>query len=147
LPATAVWLGGAQASLQRKAVMAAYRGVTALFGKAPVRALRVGTADEAPTYVRQLTGWARAAAWTSLRGVDYLAQLRTITTPVLPFVGAGDWMCTPADAEGFARHLPAAAPVRVIGTRQGDALDPDHFQLFTRRELRPVWTELVAQLA
>jgi pimeloyl-ACP methyl ester carboxylesterase len=146
LPATAVWLLGAGAPLQRRAVMAAYRGVTALFGKAPIRTLRAGTADEAATYVTQLTGWARAARWTSLLGIDYLATLPSIATPVWPLVGAGDWMCTPDDATGFARHLPNAAPVRVIGKRHGDALDPDHFQLFTRPELRPVWHELIERL-
>nr|MDQ3300953.1 hypothetical protein [Myxococcota bacterium] len=127
-------------------VMLAYRGLTALFGKAPIRALRVGTADEAATYVRQLTGWARAARWTSLGGIDYLAKLATIETPVLPFVGAGDWMCRERDARGFARHLPNAAPLRVISRRAGDALDPDHFQLFTRPELRPLWDELASAI-
>src|SRR5262249_28713839 len=48
LAATSVWLGETAA---RRALMTAYRGVTALFGKAPVRALRVGTADESPTYI------------------------------------------------------------------------------------------------
>ena len=98
LPATAVWLLGPGGDLKRRALMTAYRGVTALFGKAPIRAIRAGTADEAATYVRQLTGWTRAARWTSLRGIDYRDQLGAITTPVLPFVGAGDWMCTADDA-------------------------------------------------
>jgi len=146
LPATAVWLTGESGDLKRRAVMAAYRGVTALFGKAPIRALRVGTSDEAATYVKQLTGWTRAARWTSLLGADYRAALATITTPVTPFVGAGDWMCTVDDARGFAAGIPNAAPLRVVGKRHGDAVDADHFQLFTRRELRPVWHELLAGL-
>jgi alpha-beta hydrolase superfamily lysophospholipase len=143
LPATAVWLQGA---IGRRALMAAYRGVTALFGKAPIRAIRAGTADEAATYVRQLTGWNSSGRWTSLRGVDYLAALATIATPVLPLVGAGDWMCTPEDAAGFARRIPTAAAVRVVGRRHGDALDPDHFQLFTRPELRPLWVDLIDRI-
>lgn len=147
LPATSVWLIGPSGSLRRRAVMAAYRHVTTLLGKAPIRALRVGTADEARTYVHQLTGWTRAARWTSLRGVDYTAASERITTPVLPFVGAGDWMCTPADARGFAGHLACAADVRIVGRAHGDAIDPDHFQLFTRTELRPMWDELIERLA
>ena len=143
LASTAVWLTGADGPLGRRAVMTAYRGVTALFGKAPIRALRAGTADEAATYVHQLTGWTRSARWTSLRGLDYGAALRTIRAPVIPFVGAGDWMCTPADASGFAGQIPNAQALRVIGTASGDALDPDHFQLFTRHELRPVWSALI----
>ena len=146
LPATAVWLLGPGGDLKRRALMSAYRGVTALFGKAPIRALRAGTADEAATYVRQLTGWTRAARWTSLRGIDYREQLATITAPVWPIVGAGDWMCTIDDARGFVAALPTAEPLRIVGKRFGDALDPDHFQLFTRHEMRPVWHELIAKL-
>ncbi|MBX3161203.1 MAG: alpha/beta fold hydrolase [Deltaproteobacteria bacterium] len=140
LPSTAVWLVGPAGPLHRRALMAAYRGVTALVGRAPVRSLRAGTADESATYVRQLTGWARTARWTSLGGVDYLAALRTITTPVVPFVGDGDWMCTPSDARAFASHIPTASPVRTVGRA-------DHFQLFTRHELAPLWSDLAAQVA
>src|SRR5690606_22860350 len=110
LPATAVWLVGPDGSVRRRALMAAYRGVASLFGKAPVRALGAGTADESVTYVGQLTSWARSARWTSLRGVDYLAHLATITTPVIPIVGATDWMCTVDDARGFAGKIPSARP-------------------------------------
>jgi pimeloyl-ACP methyl ester carboxylesterase len=147
LPATAVWLVGPEGSIRRRALMAAYRGVTALFGRAPIGVVGAGTADESATYVGQLTGWARSARWTSLRGVDYLAALDAITSPVIPYVGAGDWMCTVDDARGFARRMPGAAALRVIGRKHGDALDPDHFQLFTRPELRPVWNELLAKLS
>jgi pimeloyl-ACP methyl ester carboxylesterase len=146
LPATAVWLVGPDGSIRRRALMAAYRGLTSLFGKAPIRAVGAGTADESATYVGQLTTWARTAKWTSLRGVDYLAHLETITSPVLPYVGATDWMCTVDDARGFARRIPGASPVRIVGTKHGDALDPDHFQLFTRPELRPLWSELAGKL-
>lgn len=147
LPSTTVWLNGAHGPLRRRAVMAAYRHVTALVGRAPIRALRLGTADEAPTYVRQLTSWASSARWTSLRGSDYAALAETIATPVMPLVGAGDWMCTPADARAFAGHLAGATALRVVGTAHGDAIDPDHFELFTRRELAPVWRELSARIA
>lgn len=146
LPATSVWLLGPDGDRKRRAVMALYRHTTALLGRAPIRALRIGSSDEAATYVKQLTGWSRAARWTSLRGVDYLAKLATIQTPMIPFVGAGDWMCTPADARAFAERIPHAAPVRVVGAQHGDALDPDHFGLFTRTELRPLWRDLLARL-
>jgi len=146
LPATSVWLLGTDGDRTRRALMSLYRNVTAVLGRAPIRALRIGSSDEAATYVKQLTGWARAARWTSLRGTDYTAKLATIETPVLPFVGAGDWMCTPADARAFAERIPNAAPVRVVGAQHGDALDPDHFGLFTRGELRPLWRDLLDRL-
>jgi pimeloyl-ACP methyl ester carboxylesterase len=130
LAATSVWLGG---GLSRRAIMTAYRGVTALFGKAPIRALRAGHADESRTYVDQLTGWQRSGRWLSLTGVDYLTALETVRVPALAITGAGDWMCKPDDATAIARRVNAR--VRIVGRAHGDALDPDHFQLFTRPEL------------
>lgn len=143
LAATNVWLGETP---KRRALMQVYRGITRVVGKAPIRALRLGTADESATYVKQLTGWTRAGRWTSLRGVDYAQRLATVETPVLPFVGAGDWMCTPPDARGFVKPLPNAAPVRVVGVQHGDGLDPDHFALFTKPALRPLWRDLLDRL-
>ena len=144
LAATGVWLGETPA---RRALMAAYRGVTALFGKAPVRAVRAGTADEAATYIEQLTGWSKHGRWTSLRGIDYLVALETIEVPCHAFVGAGDWMCQPSDAEAIARRIRSCSPLRVVGRERGDPLDPDHFQLFTRPELRAMHAWLIATLA
>ena len=147
LPSTSVWLLGKDGPLYRRALMAAARRIAAARGRVPIRALRIGTADEAATYAAQLTGWTRAARWTSLHGVDYLAALATIATPVLPIASAGDWMCTPRDAIGFAARIPGAARMRIVGRGYGDAIDPDHFGLFTRPVLRPVWDELFAWVA
>jgi hypothetical protein len=66
--------------------------------------------------------------------------------PVLPIAGGGDWMCTPHDAIEFAERIPTAARTRIVGRWYGDALDPDHFELFTRPALRPVWDELAGEL-
>jgi alpha-beta hydrolase superfamily lysophospholipase len=142
LAATSVWLGETPA---RRALMAAYRGVTALFGKAPIRAIRAGTADESKGYVDQLTSWARTSRWTSRSGVDYAVALETIDTPTWAFVGGSDWMCTPRDAQAIAGRIRSAAPLRVVGRARGDRIDPDHFQLFTRPELRALWNEIAAQ--
>jgi len=125
LAATTVWLGETRA---RRAIMAAYRGITALAGKAPIRALRAGTADESRLYVDQLTGWARSGRWTSQRGIDYLAAMATIETPTFAFAGGGDWMCRPDDAERFARRIRTCSEVRIVERA-------DHFALFTRPEL------------
>jgi predicted alpha/beta hydrolase len=144
LAATSVWLGETPA---RRALMTAYRGVTALFGRAPIKAIRAGTADESATYVHQLTSWSAHGRWTSLRGVDYQVALETITTPTFAFAGAGDWMCKPFDAEAIARRIRTCEPLRVVGRKHGDRLDPDHFQLFTRPELTRLRREVAAKLA
>jgi predicted alpha/beta hydrolase len=143
LAATSVWLGE---STRRRAIMAAYRGVTALFGRAPIRALRAGTADESVSYVGQLTSWSMQGRWNSLRGVDYMVALETITAPTFAFAGAGDWMCKPSDAEAIARRIRTCGPLRIVGRKYGDRLDPDHFQLFTRPELTGLRAEVIAQL-
>lgn len=143
LAATSVWLGETAA---RRAIMAAYRGVTTLFGRAPIKAIRAGTADESASYVGQLTSWSMQGRWTSLRGVDYMVALETIEVPTFAFTGAGDWMCKPADAEAIARRIRTCEPLRIVGKRYGDRLDPDHFQLFTRPELTTLRREVAAKL-
>jgi hypothetical protein len=55
-------------------------------------------------------------------------------------------MCRPADAAAIAGRIATCTPLRVVGRGRGDALDPDHFELFTRRELAPVWHELAELL-
>jgi pimeloyl-ACP methyl ester carboxylesterase len=139
LAATSVWLGG---PLRRRAIMAAYRGVTSVFRKAPIRALRLGTTDESRTYVAQLTGWCRTGCWTSLTGLDYRAALATIRVHALAVTGAGDWMCKPDDASAIADRV--TAPLRIVGKAHGDPIDPDHFELFTRPELSELRAELAA---
>jgi predicted alpha/beta hydrolase len=143
LAATNVWLGD---TLRRRAMMTALRSLAALAGKAPVRALRAGHADEPRLYIEQLTGWSRVRRWISLRGLDYLAALAAVDTRAIAFAGAGDWMCPPADAATFARAIPTCAPLRVIGRGHGDAIDPDHFGLFTRPELTGL-RDWIAELA
>jgi alpha-beta hydrolase superfamily lysophospholipase len=148
LAATSVWL---DVSLRRHPtrfpVMAAYRGITRLLGKAPIRALRIGTADESRSYVAQLTGWAARGRWSSLGGADYLEALAAIDVPTNAFAGAGDWMCRPADAENITRRIKTCSPLRIVGRAHGDALDPDHFELFTRDDLVPLREWLVALIA
>jgi len=144
LAATSVWLGETPA---RRALMMAYRGVTALFGRAPIRAFGVGSADESAGYVDQLAGWSASGQWTSRSGVDYLVALEAVMTPTFAVVGAGDWMCRPSDADHVVRRLRHADPLRIVGRKYGDPLDADHFQLFTRPELSTLWRELAETLA
>ncbi len=144
--ASSVWLLGDHGPLARRVLMSALRGVANVWGRIPVRALRVGSADEPTTYIQQLTGWTRAARWTSLDGTDYVAAAASITAPIFPYAGTGDWMCTPEDASRFIEPLRTAEPLRIVGRVHGDVIDPDHFELFTRRELSPVWREIVERL-
>jgi alpha-beta hydrolase superfamily lysophospholipase len=122
LAATSVWLGE---TLRRRALMAAYRAITRIAGKAPVRALRAGNADESRGYVEQLTGWARTGRWTSARGIDYRAALANIDAPAHAFCGGADWMCRPADANAIAQRIATCSPLEVVP-------GADHFSLFRK---------------
>ena len=144
LAATSVWLGE---TIVRKAIMSVYRRAAHALGYAPIRALRIGTADESRAYVDQLTHWARTGRWLSLRGIDYQAALSAITVPTHSFASAGDWMCRPRDAEAIIGRIRTSEALRIVGVKHGDALDPDHFELFTRPELTRLRTEVASLLA
>ena len=145
LVATSVWLPGPTGPWRRRALMAAYGAVAGALGYAPIRALRLGNADEPAGYVAQLAGWARSGRWATTGGVDYLAAVPNIRARVAAWVGAGDRLCTPADARAVIAGLPAA-PLHVIGRAAGDAFDPDHFTLFTRPAMAPRWRAWAAAL-
>ncbi|MGE3457122.1 MAG: alpha/beta fold hydrolase [Kofleriaceae bacterium] len=147
LVSTSVWLLGRDAPLRRRMAMTGLRGMARWLGRVPARGLGFGHADEPATYVRQLTGWTRTQRWESLDGIDYFAAASAITTPVYPYTGAGDWVCTPQDASGFSARIPTARPLRTVGKVLGDAIDADHFNVVSERELRPLWNEMIEQLA
>jgi predicted alpha/beta hydrolase len=146
LAATSVWLTGPRGSRARRAVMSLYDVASRPLGFAPIRAVRFGTDDEPRDYVAQLVGWARTGRWTSRTGVDYREALARIDVPAWAFVGAGDRLCRPDDAEEIRGRLRGAAPLRVVGMASGDAFDPDHFSMFTDGRMSPLWTELVERV-
>jgi predicted alpha/beta hydrolase len=145
LAATSVWLAGPTGDQRRRALMFTAAQIAAVAGHMPIRALRIGTSNEAATYTAQLTGWVRTGRWSSRRGIDYLAQLHRIDAPMWAFVGAGDWMCRPRDANVLVRRL-RGAHLDIIGLATGYARDCDHFTLFTRKELAPLWDRIADEL-
>ncbi len=147
LASTSLWLEGRGGSLARRGLMTALAASGAVSGWVPIRRLRIGTADEPYPYMAQLAGWALSGRWTSLGGLDYREVVARLHTPALAVTGEGDRLCRPADAEAMRAVLPGAAPLRRVGVRHGDALDPDHFTMFTRPALAPVWDELASWLS
>ncbi len=145
LMATGVWLPGPRGSWRRRALRATYGAVAATLGHAPIRALRLGSADEPADYVTQLAGWARTGAWTSATGVDYRAGLAGIGAAVRAWVGTADRLCSIDDARALVAPI-AGATLRTVGRAHGDAIDPDHFTLLNRDALAPVWREVAAAL-
>ncbi|HUH00827.1 MAG TPA: alpha/beta fold hydrolase [Kofleriaceae bacterium] len=143
--ATSVWLPGPTGPGSRRAIMAIYRAATRPLGFAPIRALRLGTDDESRGYVEDLTGWAASGRFTSRTGIDYLEAAASITAPAWAVTGAGDRLSSVADARAITARLPACA-LRVVGRAHGDAIDADHFTLFTAAALAPLWDELSERL-
>lgn len=140
---TSLWLPGPQGSRWRRHVLGSAAALASACGRAPVRRFRAGSDDEPATYVAQLAEWARSGRWRSPRGVDYEALLGGVDVDTWAVVGDGDRLCRPGDAARFLAALSRARPLRRVGRRHGDALDADHFTLFTRRALAPLWDELV----
>lgn len=141
--ATGVWLPGGRGSRARRWLMELYAAASRPLGYAPIRTLGLGSDDEPRGYVGQLAAWARTGAWTSRDGRDYLAGLARISVPVFAACGDGDPLCRPADAEALRSRLRGARPLRRVGVRAGDALDPGHMALVTERALAPVWNEFI----
>jgi predicted alpha/beta hydrolase len=151
LLATSVWLEGPIGWRPRRALrrmmMAALAASGRLSGWVPIRRLRIGSDDEPYAYMAQLATWVRSGRWTSQGGLDYEAALAALDLPVYAATGEGDFLCRPADAERLRAALPGALPLRRVGRRFGDALDPNHFELFTRPALAPFWGELASWLS
>ena len=139
--ATSVWLSGPRGPWRRRALMTLYALASRPLGYAPIRRLRLGSDDEPRRYVEQMASWVHSGRWLGRDGVDYLAGLARIRMPVWGAVGAGDRLCGPRDAEVLLHRLPGALPLRHVGVHAGDAEDADHFTLFTRPTMTPLWEE------
>jgi len=133
----------------RRLFIEAFDGVARVFGRAPIRALRLGTDDEPAPYVAQLASWVRTGRFfTADRAANYDDTLRRIVCPVMVVVGAGDPLCRMREARDLAERLGSAdRRYRTVGRAQGFALDATHFTLFTSPKAWPVWDEMAAFVA
>jgi len=141
--ATSLWLPGEKGPWKRRMMMAGYEATTRLLGFAPIRLFRMGSNDEPASYVRQLTSWAKDGDWKRPDGQSYLLSLSNIKSDTWAVTGLGDELSSPNDAATMQRRIPGARPIRRVGCALGDAIDADHFTLFTARELHPLWDEFI----
>lgn len=133
-----VWLRQDEPSLRRwlvkRAVLAAVAATCRCVGRFPVRALRLGSDDEARAYFEDFDRYARAGRWTSADGsVDYLAALAEVRAPVLQIVGEADRLACPPEcgARFIARCAGRHEVMRAAGI--------DHMGLVTSEAMRPTW--------
>lgn len=117
--------------------------LAAVCGFVPVRAARMGSADESAQYWQDLADIYRHDAWRSADGFDYHAALAGIRQPVLHVLSEGDWFLgNPSEAAlflgplGHRRELlvGAAVPGSVLGS-----YSPTHMALLTDARAQPLW--------
>ena len=124
-----------------------FRLLTLLFGRFPSRAVRMGPADEARSYVESLCRFWREGRWNSADGChDYLAGMPGVPGPVLSLVGAGDDLLAHRDGAWAwnQEFRPKKVDFRVLGRGDlGLPFDPDHMTLVTDPRSGPVWEEIV----
>ncbi len=136
-----VWLRQDEPSLRRwiakRAVLAAVVATCRRVGRFPVRALRLGSDDEARTYFEDFDRYARTGRWTSADGsVDYLAALAEVRVPVLQVVGEADRLaCAPECGARFVDRC--GGPHELLR-----AARVDHMGLVTSEAMRGSWDRI-----
>ncbi len=138
LLAANVWLKATEPSrrrgLRKAAGMAAFEAAARAAGRFPSRALRVGPADEAEGYVRDLCRFWWTDRWCSRDGTDWWAGLARYPGRVLAIAGAGDALYAPPECVRL--FVDRFGPGRVdfwlaARGRFGLDVDPGHMGLAT----------------
>lgn len=145
-----VWLPRWEPSSARRAEklasLVAVQGVLRAFGRFPTRRLRMGTDDEARTYLGAFFRWWRDDAWISDDGrEDHGAALPRVRIPVTQVTSEGDRLnCAPAAGARFLDAMTSADRSLVAVGRGALAggFVPDHMGLVTDVRSRPVWDEI-----
>ncbi len=113
----------------RRAIMETFDASARLFGRAPIRALRIGTDDERASYTRHLASFVRTGRFRSADGaIDYDAALPSLRLPILSLVGTGDPLCRVADWRELRDRLQAATHEEVI------VPGASHFSIWRREQ-------------
>jgi len=128
--------------------MLALRGFARSFGYFPSRRLRVGTADEARPYVRDLARYHRRG-WRSRDGrVRYRQHFQDVHCPVLCVTAAGDrFLAPPEYAARWFHGFPELEVWRVDDGVHGGVGCPGHMDLVTDPAQIAVWEGIARWLA
>ena len=119
-----------------------FRAITRAFRRFPSRLLRMGPAEEAAPYVRDICRFHTSGRWMSRDGVDWHAQLDRVEGPLRALVGRADTlMAHPEAVERWMGPLVSAAwELRVLGAGDlGLPRDPGHMELVTDPGSCGVW--------
>ncbi len=117
-----------------------------LFGRFPSRLVRMGPADEARPYVRDLGRFLFSGVWGSADGRhDYVRNLAHVRGPVLALGGRADaLMGHPIGLTRWTEGLTGAdVDLRILGAGDlGLVADPGHMEIVTDAGSRGVWEEI-----
>lgn len=136
-----LWLREDEPSLRRwlvkRALLAAVVATCRRVGRFPVRALRLGSDDEARAYFEDLERCVRTSRWTSADGsVDYLTALAEVRVPVLQVVGEADRLACPPECG--ARFVGRCGGPHELLRAPG----VDHMGLVTSEAMRASWDRI-----
>ncbi len=140
-PSRRVWL-------LKLATISGMAAIARRHGCFPVRALRLGTDDEATPYIEDFARFAREGRWTSRDGTrDYERSLAAITVPVLSLTSAGDRLyCRPECARRLLEPI-ARCTHHCIDRDDTGGPAPGHMALVTGGGSRRGWRRALAWLA
>jgi predicted alpha/beta hydrolase len=140
-PSRRVWL-------LKLATIAGMGALSKRHGYFPVRALRLGTDDEADRYIQDLAGFALSGTWTSGDGrVDYTAGLPRVTVPTFSLTSEGDRLyCRPVCASRMLAPLPKLTE-HVIARDDHGGPPPGHVAMVTSGHVREPWQRVLRWLA
>lgn len=115
-------------------------------GYLPLRRFRLGTVDEPREYWRIMERCLWFGGWRAHDGVDYLANLPSVSCPVLHVLSDGDRLAAnPQDAWGFLAGLPRREVLRVgphCHRPELRALAPGHVAMIADPACLPIWREI-----
>jgi predicted alpha/beta hydrolase len=127
---------------RKSAVIAAMRAFTRARGYFPARALRVGSDDEAASYMDSVFDCWDRDRWQSDDGcVDYFEAMERIATPVLAIASVADsYVCSPQASFRFVSRATSASVRFEVVRRADDGGDaPGHMELVTTRRATSHW--------
>lgn len=134
--------------VRKRLVVDGFSGLATVLGRVPARALRVGPADEARGYARDLAVPMRTGRWGTRDGAqDWWSDWRRADVPVAAWVAAGDRLLAHEDGAGAFARQGGAKVFRVGDGGCGVDGRPDHMGLVTDPASEPAWRHVEAWMS